>query len=126
MERAQKHLITGFLGVKINAPYEILLAETSLFPIELDIVRMLILYRQRVAEINSKGIPVKINHEALTRRKGIVEESCPTDKELIMLLQECYRKGKWRRHIKRKQHHYIESRQLQNKRRNQGPRLPET
>jgi hypothetical protein len=71
-----KALNERFPGVKINIPYNIFLAETILFPIELDVVRRLILYTRSVAEINSKSIPVKNNHKVLMRRKGTWNLQC--------------------------------------------------
>jgi len=43
IEMMQKHLITGFLRVKISTTYEILLAETDIYAIYLDTVRRMIL-----------------------------------------------------------------------------------
>lgn len=87
-------------------------------------LRKVILYRQRMTAMDSNWISLKINQEELKRRKntwnlqfkmwfeewGIVEECSPVDrKELRVHLQDCSRKGKWRKYLKRKQQYQVEN-----------------
>lgn len=70
-QRIQKNLIAiDFLIVKTRTPYEILLARTSLKHIELEVLRKVILYRQRITGVDSNWISVEINQEVLKWRKN--------------------------------------------------------
>lgn len=48
MERIQKHLITSSLKVKSTVPYEILLAEAGMFPMEVYAIISLLSYLNKV------------------------------------------------------------------------------
>lgn len=58
-DRVRKPLITSILRLKKSTPYEILLAETGLYSIELEPLRTLIMYIQRVTAMDSDRILIK-------------------------------------------------------------------
>jgi hypothetical protein len=69
-------MLTTFLRIKTTTPYEILLAETGLYLVELETRRKLILYRQKMRDVDSKRVPSMISIEVLKRRKYIWELQC--------------------------------------------------
>jgi len=122
------------LSLKTTTGYKICLAETCLFPIELEAIRKLIIYRQKMTVMEGERIPSKTSKEVRKRRKNMqdlqckmrlesknrVEERCPMDrKELKICLQTCYKSGEW------KEETTILRRWLQPRRWNQSTRLSE-
>jgi hypothetical protein len=55
--------------VKNNTQYKILLVESGLYPIELEALRKLILYRQKMTTMNNERFPAKITQGELKRWK---------------------------------------------------------
>jgi hypothetical protein len=70
IERIQKHMVTSFLRIKPSTPYEIMLVETRLQSLELEVIRRLFLYRQKATRIENKRIPNQLSKETIQGRKN--------------------------------------------------------
>ncbi|KAH9324645.1 hypothetical protein KI387_004823, partial [Taxus chinensis] len=122
VERIQKHLITSTLKVKSTVPYEILLAEAGMLPMEASAITRLISYLKKVESMDNHRWPKMVIEDNLERRKttwmkqntkwmekwGIHFQECPNNnREIKNYVAEKFRNIMWTKNIGRKKAHYI-------------------
>ena len=116
----RKYLIFSHMCPLNSTWCEILLAETTLYTLEMGALRRTIFYRHKVEDFNRSKFPHQLNNETLQRRKNawvlqwkswleywdIEEEECHQDrKALNQHIGDYYRGEVWRKGEQRKKYY---------------------
>ncbi|XP_059067370.1 uncharacterized protein LOC131858220 [Cryptomeria japonica] len=121
-EQIQKHLITSKFKIKNTVPYEIMLSETGVAPIEAIVMVRLISYLKRIGTMEEGRWSKAVFNDTLCKRKktwmqqnikwlskwNIYLNSCPTNsKEIKAFVMDKFHKWAWGNELARKKKYYI-------------------